>query len=223
VIGRLGFALAVVTATALGTFLAPAAIPPASAATSDEAAVDTARELIVNFGDRTIGALMASDMSAEQRATELGKAMFDAVDFEYVARFALGRGGRNARGTLFKEFTQLFATHVVDLAADRLVEMDIRGYTITKTKQMPNGDVIVSTEIKQGAGEPFEAAWRVRQRDGRYRINDVLVAGYSISIHFRNAFERAVDSTLEGLVRKLKSQTKRSPALALAKEMVQAR
>lgn len=207
---------------ALGTLLAPAAMSPATAATSDEAAVDTARELIVHFGDRTIGALMAGNMSAEQRATELGKAMFDAVDFEYVARFALGRSGRNARGNLFQEFTQLFATHVVDLAADRLVEMDIRGYTITKTKQMPNGDVIVSTEIEQGAGEPFEAAWRVRQRDGQYRINDVLVAGYSISIHFRNAFERSVDSTLEGLVQKLKSQTKRSPALALAKEMVQA-
>ena len=64
------------------------------------------------------------------------------------------------------------------------------------------------------------AGWRVRIDDGIYRINDLLVEGYSVGMHFRNSFERAINRTLPGLIQKLRHATSGSPAVTLAKEQL---
>ena len=156
--------------------------------------------------------------SEEEIKIALGELFLEAVNFELLGRFALGRKGRRAKGRRFEEYVQLFAAHIIDVAAERFSEMQVQGYTITRARKMPNGDVIVNTEISRESGDPFEAGWRVRLRDDRYRINDLLVEGYSVGIHFRNSFERLIDGGLDGIVRKLRNQTSGSPALRLAKQ-----
>jgi phospholipid transport system substrate-binding protein len=198
--------------------LAAALAAPWPVAAAETVSVEAARAFVADFGDRTLGAIKVPSRSVDERTVELGRVLIDGVDFETLARFVLGRRGRRAKGAQFREFTQLFAAHIIDLAIERFAEMEVQGYEITKVREMPDGDVLVTTEITHGSGEPFKAGWRVRLRDGRYRVNDLLVEGYSIGIHFRNQFERSVHAGLPGLIQKLRQLTRGSPAVAVAKQ-----
>ncbi len=198
-----------------------AALTAATGASAEEdSVVAGARDFVASIGDRTIEVLTADSTTEDAIKIGLGELLLEGVNFELLGRFALGRRGRRAKGSRFEEYVQLFATHIIDLAAERFAELGVQSYSITKARKMPNGDVIVSTEIYRESGEPFEAGWRVRLRDNRYRINDMLVEGYSVGIHFRNSFERAIDGSLGGIVRKLRNKTAGSPALELAKQQL---
>ncbi len=204
----------------LALVLASALTAAAAASAEEDRVVDGARDFVADLGDRTIAVLTENSGSEEEIKIALGELLLEAVNFELLGRFALGRTGRRAKGSRFEEYVQLFAAHIIDLAAERFSEMGVQSYSMTKARKMPNGDVIVSTEIYRESGDPFEAGWRVRLRDGRYRINDLLVEGYSVGIHFRNSFERLIDGGLGGIVRKLRSKTSGSPALTLAKQQL---
>lgn len=198
-----------------------AALPAAAGnAAEEDSVVAGARDFVAGIGDRTIAVLSVPSSTEDEIKIGLGRLLLEGVDFELLGRFALGRRGRRAKGSRFEEYVQLFAAHIIDMAAERFAELGVQGYSITKARKMPNGDVIVSTEIYRESGEPFEAGWRVRLRDNRYRINDMLVEGYSVGIHFRNSFERAIDGSLSGIVSKLRSKTSGSPALELAKKQL---
>jgi ABC-type transporter MlaC component len=200
--------------------LAAAVVAPWPASAAETATVDGARAFIDDYGERTLEVIKAPSLSADERTVELGRVLIEAVDFQTLARFVLGRQGRRARGAQFEEFTRLFAAHIIDQALQRFAEMGVQGYQITKVRQLPDGDVLVTTAIANGSGEPFEAGWRVRRRNRQYRVTDLVVEGYSAAIHFRNQFERSVNSGLPGLIQKLRQLTNGSPAVALAKRQV---
>lgn len=202
----------------LALVLAAALTAAAGASAEEDSVLDGARDFVADIGDRTMEVLTDTSNTKEEIKIALGTLLLEAVNFELLGRFALGRQGRRAKGSRFEEYVQLFAAHIIDMAAERFAELGVQSYSITKVRKMPNGDVIVSTEIHRESGDPFEAGWRVRLRDGRYRINDMLVEGYSVGIHFRNSFERLIDGGLDGIVRKLRNQTSGSPALRLAKQ-----
>ena len=204
----------------LALVLAAALTAAAGASAEEDGVVAGAREFVAGIGDRTIEVLTAPSTTEDEIKIGLGELLLEGVNFELLGRFALGRRGRRAKGSRFEEYVQLFAAHIIDLAAERFAELGVQSYSITKARKMPNGDVIVSTEISRESGDPFEAGWRVRLRDDRYRINDMLVEGYSVGIHFRNSFERLNDGSLGGIVRKLRSKTSGSPALELAKQQL---
>ena len=204
----------------LALVLAAVLCAPGPALAQENAKVEGARSFIADLGDRTIAVLKGGNSSDEERMLALGEILIAGVNFELLGRFALGRQGRRAKGSGFEEYVQLFAAHIIELATERFIELGVTGYDITKVREMPNGDVIVTTAINHGDGDPFSAGWRVRLRDGRFRINDMLVEGYSVGIHFRNSFERAVDGGLGGITRKLRGKVSDSPAFALAKQRI---
>ncbi len=204
----------------LALVLAAFLCAPGPALAEDNANMEGARSFITDLGDRTIAVLKGGASSDEERLLALGEILIEGVNFELLGRFALGRQGRRAKGSGFEEYVQLFAAHIIELATERFIELGVTGYDITKVREMPNGDVIVTTAIHHGDDDPFSAGWRVRQRDGRFMINDMLVEGYSVGIHFRNKFERAVDGGLGGITRKLRGMMSDSPAFALAKQRV---
>lgn len=204
----------------LAIMLAAALVAPWPTSAAETATVDGARAFIDVYGERTLEVVRAPSLSLEARTVELGRVLIEAVDFQTFARFVLGRQGRRARGAQFEEFTRLFAAHIIDQAIERFAKMGVNGYEITKARALPDGDVIVTTVIANSSGEPFEAGWRVRRRNGRYRVTDLVVEGYSAAIHFRNQFERSANPGLPGLIRKLRQLTNGSPAVALANRQV---
>ena len=125
----------------------------------------------------------------------------------------LGKMARTITPQDKKEFTRLFAAYVIDVAIEKFGNIHITSFGIGEVKQQPNGDVKVNTAINRSGDKAIAVDWRVKNTEGKPRINDMEIEGYSLSIHYRGEFERAGLSTVPGLIKRLQEMTKDSKAM----------
>jgi phospholipid transport system substrate-binding protein len=175
-------------------------------------APDVAKKFINDMGNRTVTTL-AQQGNVAQRNNDFTTIMIEALDFEALALSTLGKMARNITPADKKEFTRLFAAYVIDVAIEKFGSIQITGFGIGEVKQQPNGDVKVNTAINRSGDKPIAVDWRVRNTEGKPRINDMEIEGYSLSIHYRGEFERAGVSTVQGLIGRLKDLTSNSKAM----------
>ena len=208
--------------------MAPAMAPGASAsagATQKAALVapetltqDAARSFIEALGQRTLGALRVTGLTTEQRTAELGLILLDGVDFDTISMLTLGRYGRRGDSKEFTEFSTLFAAYIIDMAVEKFGAMPIDAYTVTSTTPMPNGDIVVQTSV--ASTTTINAGWRVRLVGGEPKIVDIVVDGYSMTTHFAGQFQDWLSKAgLEGLVAKMRSQTRNSLSLVVVRAL----
>ena len=172
-----------------------------------------ATRYIADMGDRAV-AVLARQGSAETRTAEFARLMLDAIDFDAVATAPLGRMARTVTPQNRREFTQLFAAHLIDVAIDRFGNIQIVRFAVDAGRPQPNGDVKVHSVIERAGDQPLMVDWRVRLTDGNPKINDIEVEGYSLVIHYRGEFERGSVSSVPGLISKLKDLNQRSGSLS---------
>ena len=182
------------------------------AANAQGIAPDAAKNFINDMGARAVGTL-AKQGNIAQRNSEFAMLMVEALDFEALALSTLGKMARTITPADKKEFTRLFAAYVIDVAIEKFGNLQISGFGVGDVKQQPNGDVKVNTAINRTGDKPISVDWRIRNTEGKPRINDMEIEGYSLSIHYRGEFERAGLSTVGGLIKRLQEMTKDSKAM----------
>jgi len=178
---------------------------------------DAAKKFINDMGNRAV-ATLAKVGDLGMRNQEFTRLMLDALDFDALANYTLGKMARTVTPENKKEFTRLFAAHVIDVAIEKFGNIQVNAFAIGGTRSEPNGDIKVNTVIDRAGDKPLNVDWRVRSSDGATKINDLEVEGYSLATHYRGEFERAGVSTVTGLIGKLKDMTKDSVSLAAVQQ-----
>jgi len=176
---------------------------------------EAARTFITEMGNRTMTVMMHQG-SPESRNDAFTKLMLDAIDFDSLANQTLGKMARTVTPNDRKEFTELFAAYVIDVAIQKLGSTSVQNFAIGALKPQPNGDIKVNTAVTTG-DKPLSIDWRVHDKNGETRINDIEVDGYSLVIHYRGEFERAGVSTVSGLIAKLQGLTQSSGILPVVR------
>jgi len=182
-----------------------------STAQAQAVSPDAAKQFIAAMGERAI--TVGKETNPTQRNNDFTKLMLDGMDFESLAVATLGKMARTASPPEKKEFTRLFAAYVIDVAVAKLGNTQINRFALGGTKTEPNGDVKVNTAIDRVGDKPIQVDWRVKSVDGKPKINDLEVEGFSLRTHYTGEFERAGVSTVSGLIGKLKDLNKNSAAL----------
>lgn len=180
-------------------------------ASAQGVAPDAAKKFIAAMGDRAV--TVGKETNPTQRNNEFTKLMLDGMDFDSLAVATLGKMARTASAPEKKEFTRLFAAYVIDVAVAKLGNTQINRFALGATKTEPNGDVKVNTAIDRAGDKPIQVDWRVKNVDGKPKINDLEVEGFSLRTHYTGEFERAGVSTVAGLIGKLKDLNKHSAAM----------
>jgi len=73
------------------------------------------------------------------------------------------------------------------------------------------GQYVIRTQISPDQGEPIEIDWRVRERDGHFKILDVIGEGISMALTLRSEYASAIKDSggqVEGLIVRLRAQVK---------------
>ena len=174
-----------------------------------------ATKFITDMGNRTVS-ILSQQGDAKARNDAFTAIMLEAMDFESMALQTLGKMARTVSPKDKREFTQLFAAYVIDVAIEKFGSTNVARFAIGQLKPQPNGDIKVNTAVST-AEKPLSVDWRVHNKAGKPSINDVEVDGYSLVIHYRGEFERAGVSNVPGLIGKLKSLTSHSKALPVVR------
>ena len=180
-------------------------------ANAQNMAPDQAKQFIADMGNRAVTTL-SKQGSAAERNKEFTNLMLEGMDFDSLATASLGKMARTASPPDKKEFTALFAAYVIDVAMEKFGNIQINKFVIGAVKNEPNGDAKVDTVIDRAGDKPLQVAWRVKNVDGKPKVNDMEVESFSLRTHYTGEFERAGVSTVGGLIGKLKDLNKNSKA-----------
>jgi phospholipid transport system substrate-binding protein len=111
---------------------------------------------------------------------------------------------------------KLFEALVIKTYGNRLTLYTGEGFSVTTTRQESEKDTIVNSQITHPDGStPTTIDWRVRNRNGKLGVIDVVVEGVSLSVTQRQEYAAVIQSNggqIDGLLDTMRRQLKNSDA-----------
>lgn len=162
------------------------------------------REVVQTAVTRVVVA-MQEDPARLQARTEIRKAAASLFDFEEMARRTLTRHWSGRAPEEQAEFVRLFSDLLERSYIGRIESWS--GEKILYTAESVDGTFasVRSKIITRRAEVALE--YRLLQRDGRWRVYDVLIDGVSFVSTYRSEFDRIIQqSSWDGLMEKLRKR-----------------
>ncbi len=179
------------------------------------ASVNGAAQFIHTLGNQAIGALQAPNLTLAQREAQFRGLLAQGFDLRFIGRFVLGKHWREASPGEKNDYLALFSEYVLQTYSSRLGGYAGETLTVTGARQASEKDIVVQTQIDRPSAPPILAEWRVRVKDGQYRIIDVAVEGISMAVTQRAEFNAVVKRNgIPGLLALLRARATKISATA---------
>ncbi len=200
--------------TLLGLMAAGLTTSGAVAATAEEEAA----RFIARLGERALAILRRRDLDRAAKLAALEALVEQATDLELLARLVLGRYWRRATPEQQARFVALFRQLLRRGLARRLDDYSGQSFEVVGAEPVGRGDVLVHTRVlSPDASQPVAVSWRVRRRDGRLVIIDVIAEGVSLLITQRSEVAEVIGREgIEGLLRTLERRLREPEPAAAA-------
>ena len=167
--------------------LVAAGLPPGPAR-ADEFS-DGAKKFIESLTTDAISMLTVEDISKTERADRFRRLMSENFAIKGIAKFVLGRHWRKATDAEKKEYLKLFEDLLVVTYADRFAKYSGEKLLVNKSESRGKGDALVHTiMIRVDGAKPLKVAWRVKGKNGTYKIVDIMVEGISMVVTQKSEF-----------------------------------
>jgi phospholipid transport system substrate-binding protein len=180
------------------------------ARTHDEALKVPAGKFVQDLGDRAIAAIADKNVTLTQRSDKFRQILSDSFDLKTIGRFVIGRNWNTATPEQQKEYMHLFEELVIKTYGDRLTLYTGEGFLVTGARPESERDFYVTSQITHPDGsQPTAIDWRVRQRDGKLGVIDVVVEGVSLSVTQQQEYASVIQRSggqINGLLDQMRQQ-----------------
>lgn len=167
-----------------------------TAAFADTAKVSQASaDFVQGLGDKAISTLADPKVSKDQAKVVFRDLLNQNFDINTISRFVLGRYWNVATEPEKKEYQSLFEQMIVEVYAERFSEYGGEKFKVTGAQATSENDAIVTSQVLSPSGQPsVNVSWRVRSKDGKFKIIDVIVENVSMSVTQRSEFSSLIES-----------------------------
>ena len=157
-------------------------------------------------------------INANISQTEKDKRFYDllngALDLDFIGQFVLGRNWRTATPEQRKEFIAVYRDLNIATWSKRFNEFKGKNFVFKgTTPSSSKGQIFVDTVVPMDQGEPAKVVWRVREKNGDYKIVDIIIEGVSLAQSARSEYTAfiknnpgGIDALIADLQAKLKAQ-----------------
>jgi len=175
-----------------------------------------AGKFVQDLGDSVISVIADPNVTADKRTQKFRQILRDSFDLPTIGRFVIGRSWNVATSDQQKEYMQLFEELVVKTYGSRMSLYTGEGFSVIGTRPESEKDTIVTSNITHPDGsEPTVIDWRVRLRDGKLGVIDVVVEGVSLSVTQRQEYASVIQRNggqIDGLLDLMRQQLKDADA-----------
>jgi phospholipid transport system substrate-binding protein len=196
-------ALASAAIVCLVAISAQAAPPAASSATAEVSSHDAAKgksqiqtgaeNFVGSMAKRALDFLGNGQQTPAQKTESFRRLLEDNYDMDTIGRFTLGRYWKIATPQQRDEYQKLFRKRVVEMYSRRFSDYKGQKFEVKGSRPDGDSDIIVNSSILPTDGSPeVMVEWRVRYKDDRYRVVDVIVEGVSMSVTQRSDFASVI-------------------------------
>ncbi len=181
-----------------------------------------AKRFVRSMADEALQSLTIIATPRPKRVVKFRKLLHEYFDYRTIAAWVLGRHWRRATKDQKKEYFNLFEDLLIETYVDRFARYPGSKLEITKAITSGGRDIVVSSVLDQADGQPpAKVDWRVRAREGKFKIIDVIVEGLSMGQTQRSEFSSVIrqnGGTVDGLLVELRKKIKNLKNTQLSKE-----
>jgi phospholipid transport system substrate-binding protein len=112
----------------------------------------------------------------------------DRFDFRTMSKLVLAKNWKRLSKEQQAEFVTEFTEYLANDYGSRIERYEQEQVDIVGERVAKRGDVTVKTRIVGGANNDAEVDYRMRNRDGGWKIIDVVIEGISLVANFRDQF-----------------------------------
>lgn len=148
----------------------------------------SATTFVNNLVDDVINNVLTTNESKEEKAKKFEDYMLKAVDTEAIARTVLAQYWRTATPKEKDDFIEAFKNMAIKMTAERFGMYN--GQEVKFHSERPaqgKNQVFVESSISSD-DKPIQVMWRVREKDGKYTVLDIIVEGVSMTLTYRNEY-----------------------------------
>ena len=161
-------------------------------------AAPSARAVIEKVLKDALAILRDGSLTKAQRAQKVREVAEGSMDFDTLAHLSLGANWQSLSDAQRKEFTEEFRKHVIATYAHTTDEYTNEDLSVSADHSEPRGDWTVQTRVigdKDGRRQQIAGVdYRLRQKDGKWRIIDVTIDGVSLMANFRSQFQEIMSN-----------------------------
>lgn len=185
-------------------------VPGLALAAVSPQAVEGAAAFIADLAQQAIRILQSNSGDLEAREAQFRVLLATGFDMPFIGRFVLGKHWRKATPEQRSDYQALFTEFILKTYSRRLGGYAGETFSVVGAKPAGKKDVMVKTQIVQAGGPPIKADWRVRPRNGQYKIIDIMIEGISMAVTQRSEFNAVIQQQgFQGLLQALRARTEK--------------
>ena len=154
--------------------------------------IGRAASFIQTTGQDLVAAINDTRADIATRRLKVAAVLRKAVDIEGVGRFILGRWWRQATPQEQAEYVKLFEETLIRNLSARFGEYQGVRFSLGRSQQRTEDDVLVNTIIERPNSAPFALDWRVGEVGGQPKVVDVIAEGTSLRLTQRSEYSSVI-------------------------------
>lgn len=122
--------------------------------------------------------------------------LYPRADFDLISSLVLGKLWKDASASEKEEFKKEFQTLLIRTYSRAFVEF--KEWSVRFLPINPEEDqrkVMVKTEVLQPGLQPIAVNYRMLQKNGEWKVYDIMIEGVSLVTNYRTSFKNEVERT----------------------------
>lgn len=153
---------------------------------------EKARSFVEKMAQDGIGFLGNAEMTQAKKEAEFKKLLQKSFDMATIGRFALGQYWNSAGAAQRTEYQKLFEAMIIRVYSARFSEYNGEQLNVTGARAEGKDTVVSSVIVPRGSGSRVRVDWRVRERNGAFKVVDVIIEGVSMAMTQRSDFSSVI-------------------------------
>lgn len=187
--GAVGAVLVAVVALSSGSTRAAGGPAPTE---DPEAFLAAPTALVADTVGNVVAILQDGSLPTDERRRRIEKLAFEVFDFPTMGKLVLARNWKKFDASQRREFIAEFRVHLSRNYGSRLDRYRQTDVEITGARIEPRNDVTVHSKVVGGEFDGVGLDYRLRERDGEWKVIDVVIEGVSLIANFRSQFREVV-------------------------------
>lgn len=181
---------------------------------SAQAAIDAdkAEAFVKKTTQEGIVEIINANIPKAEKDSRFKKLFNQALDLDFIGQFVLGRYWRTATPAQRKEFISVYRELNTKIWSQRFDEFKGKKFIFKGTSPSTSANqIFVNSEVPMDQGNPASVIWRVKEKNGDFKIVDIIIENVSLAITARNEYSSYIKNSkagIDGLIENLKNKLK---------------
>lgn len=159
-----------------------------------------AEDFIKTTTTKGVEQIINANVSQQEKDKRFYDLLNGALDMDFIGQFVLGRNWRTATAQQRKDFINVYRDLNIATWSKRFNEFKGKNFVFKGTSPSSSkGQVFVNTVVPMDQGEPAKVLWRVREKNGNYKIVDIVIEGVSLAQASRSEYTAFIKNNAGGI------------------------